>query len=229
MIMVRAETETGVREVVTTYREMISKYRAMQADQAEIEYLDSRWRLLSGDQQLAGVVLNDLLDAQERLADAEYDFAAAEASYNVSMINLNVITGMLLRTERVEFVDGSINSVPSLDIRTMPNAAPPMSSEPNLPPPELIPQEPLHVSQPATQGDVSVAPVAQPATAAPARESATPPVPMSGTGIPLFSRAPRDAAMPVIGSGAPEFKRRQADTGNPFTASGRAASSTEKR
>jgi outer membrane protein len=142
MIDTRAETETAAREVVTTYREMVSKYQAMKADQAEIDYLTSRWRLLAGDQQLAGVVLNDLLDAHERLAEAEYDFAAAEAAYNIALVKLNVVMGILLQTQRVEMIDSSENGVPSIDIHSqpqplnnmpMPTLDPPIWSEPTGP------------------------------------------------------------------------------------------------
>lgn len=124
MIQTRVETETAVREVVTAHREMLSKYHAMQADQIEIEYLTSRWRLLAGDQQLAGVVLNDLLAAQERLAAAEYDFAAAEAAYNVSLVNLNAVTGILLRTQQVQFVDTFVDGVPAIDVQAQPQSQP---------------------------------------------------------------------------------------------------------
>jgi hypothetical protein len=140
MIQVRAETETAVREVVTTYREMISKHRAMQASQIEIDYLTSRWRLLAGDQQLAGVVLNDLLAAHERLADAEYDFAAAEAAYNVSLVSLNVVTGTLLQAARVEISDARLHGVPAINVRAEPAAPAPDYESQSEPVPTVVPE-----------------------------------------------------------------------------------------
>ena len=61
---VRAEVEIAVREVVTCYREVVSRYHAMAANEAEIAYLGERWRLLPGDDLAAGVMLDDLLSAR---------------------------------------------------------------------------------------------------------------------------------------------------------------------
>lgn len=101
MNRIRAEIEIAVREVDTTHREMVSKYYAMQADQAEIDYLAERWRLLPGDQQVAGVMLDDLLAAQQRLADAEYGFANSVVAYNMAIIGLKKATGTLLDYQEV--------------------------------------------------------------------------------------------------------------------------------
>jgi outer membrane protein TolC len=161
MIRVRAETETAVREVVTTYREMLSKYEAMQADQTEIDYLTSRWRLLAGDQQLAGVMLNDLLSAHERLADAEFDFAAAEAAYNVALVNLNVVTGTLLQAQRVEILNASMEGVPMLDVRAEPRSAyRGYQSEPTTTP-TIAPEPVPHVAPTVIEATPPTPPVPQ--------------------------------------------------------------------
>ena len=88
--------EIAVRDVDTAYREMVSKYHAMAAGEAEIAYLTARWRALPGDQQNAGFALDELLSAQERLAQAEFDFATAEAGYNVALIGLCCATGTMV-------------------------------------------------------------------------------------------------------------------------------------
>ena len=177
MIQVRAETEVAVREVTTTYREMVSKYQAMTADQAEIEYLTSRWRLATDDQQLAGVVLNDLLGAQERLAAAEYGFAAAEAAYNVALANLNAVTGTLLQADRVQINSLTLEGVPMTDVTTSqplreiapaieptvaphpsmippqtPIMVPPAESIPPMPSIPMMPQQPLRENQASAGG-----------------------------------------------------------------------------
>ncbi len=61
---VRTEVEIAVREVTTTHQEMYSKSQAMAANDGEVQYLRERWRLLPGDQQVAGIVLHDLLNAR---------------------------------------------------------------------------------------------------------------------------------------------------------------------
>jgi outer membrane protein TolC len=99
---VRAEVEIAVRDVDTAYREMVSKYHAMAAGEAEIAYLTARWRALPGDQQNAGFALDELLSAQERLAQAEFEFAAAEAGYNMALISLCRATGTMVNAQNLE-------------------------------------------------------------------------------------------------------------------------------
>jgi outer membrane protein TolC len=96
---VRLEVETAVREIATTHREMLSHYHAIRGSEAEIEYLDRRWRLLPGDQQVAGIVLDDLLNAQERLGRAEASYAAALAAYNIALVQLKRAVGVLLQLQ----------------------------------------------------------------------------------------------------------------------------------
>ena len=99
---VRAEVEIAVRDVETAYREMVSKYHAMAAGEAEIAYLTARWRALPGDQQTAGFALDELLAAQERLAQAEFDFATAEVGYNVALIGLCRAMGTMVNEQNLD-------------------------------------------------------------------------------------------------------------------------------
>ncbi len=96
---VRAEVEIAVRDVQTAYREIVSKYHSVKAGETEIEYLATRWRELPDDRQSAGFALDELLSAQDRLAQQEFDFATAECAYNVALINLNRAMGTLVNTE----------------------------------------------------------------------------------------------------------------------------------
>jgi outer membrane protein len=118
LLNVRAETEIAAREVTTLHREMLAKRDAIQANAAEIDYLTSRRSLMIGDPQTAGVVLDDLLSAQERRANAEFDFVAAQAAYNVALVNLNRVTGTLLRAERVTISESCRAGVPTLDVHS---------------------------------------------------------------------------------------------------------------
>jgi outer membrane protein TolC len=99
---IRAEVEIAVRDVETSYREMVSKFHAMAAGEAEISYLTSRWRALPGDDQNGGFMLDELLTAQERLAQAEYEFASAEAAYNLALITHSRAIGTLVGTQEID-------------------------------------------------------------------------------------------------------------------------------
>ena len=63
--------EQSVREVETSYGEMASKCDAMLAVADEANYLFDRWKTLPGTDDSAVLLLDNLLDAQQRLADEE--------------------------------------------------------------------------------------------------------------------------------------------------------------
>jgi hypothetical protein len=79
---------------------MQAKYLAMQASAAQLAYLQDRWRLLPGEEQVAGIVLEDVLEAQERLTELDYEFAAAEVGYNQALCNLQWSTGTMLKCQQ---------------------------------------------------------------------------------------------------------------------------------
>ena len=93
---VRLEVDNAVREIQTTYREMACQANAVVGNQAEIAYLKARWEASLDDQRPAGVVLDDLLNAQDRLARAEGLYAAALVAYNSGFASLNRATGTLI-------------------------------------------------------------------------------------------------------------------------------------
>ncbi len=97
------EVEVAVREVRTTYGQIQAKYEAMRAADAEVSYLEARWRAFPGENQSASFLLEDLLNAQERLANEEFGYSLAQLSYIVGLANLNRATGILLRREQVTF------------------------------------------------------------------------------------------------------------------------------
>ncbi len=137
---IRAEVEIAVNDVDAAYREMVSKCHAIIANEAEIEYLNVRWRDLPGDQQNAGFALDELLSAQERLAQAEYDYVVAESSYNVALISLGRATGTLMKAEDICHAlqqERPSNPCPSAPATT--GVAPPPPAEIAPDPPELLP------------------------------------------------------------------------------------------
>ena len=98
----RAEVEVAVREVNTTYGETQSKYAAMTAAAAEVEFMTQRFELLPGDDRAASFLLEDLLTAQERLSAEEFDFVDAQISYAIALADLKRTIGVLLQYEMIE-------------------------------------------------------------------------------------------------------------------------------
>lgn len=96
---IRGEVEIAVREVKTAEREIDGNYRAMEAAQADIHYLEKRWEKLPRADGARGFLLEDLLKAQERLAKAEYELAASQLRYATSLIELKKTTGTLMNVD----------------------------------------------------------------------------------------------------------------------------------
>ena len=96
---VRLEVEIAVREVQTTYREMVANYRAMEAAATEVEYITDRWQLSPDADGSASILLDHLLQAQERLSVAESAYLQAQLSYSLSQMAYRKAIGMLLKAE----------------------------------------------------------------------------------------------------------------------------------
>ncbi|MCA9063169.1 MAG: TolC family protein [Planctomycetaceae bacterium] len=90
------EVEVANREVETSYREMLGRYQAMVAAQTETAYLEDRFRVLPMAEASAILLLEDLLDSFERLADSESAFVDSQVSYSLAIIQLRRATGVLL-------------------------------------------------------------------------------------------------------------------------------------
>lgn len=90
------EVELALREAETSYREMLNRYESMMATGQEMDYLRDRWNLLPGGSSTTQL-LEDLLDAQERLADDEAAFVNAQVNYVLSTASLRRAMGTLLQ------------------------------------------------------------------------------------------------------------------------------------
>lgn len=93
------EVELAVREARTSHTEMLSRFQAMRAAEAESIYLSERWQRLPGDDRTTAELLEDLLDAQQRVATEEYSFETARMNYMLALIEIKRSTGTLLAAE----------------------------------------------------------------------------------------------------------------------------------
>lgn len=96
------EVEVANREVETAYREMLGRFEAMTAAQNETNYLQDRFEVLPMIEDSAILLLENLLDGFERLADEESAFVESQINYALSIINLRRATGVLLRSRHDE-------------------------------------------------------------------------------------------------------------------------------
>lgn len=95
------DVEIAVRETHTSFNEMIAKKQSIDAAAAEVDFLMDRWRHLPDPNESAVLLIEDLLDAQERLADEERSLTAARVSYAMSWVQLRRAMGVLLRIDDV--------------------------------------------------------------------------------------------------------------------------------
>lgn len=99
------EVEVAVRELETSYSEMTSQKRAVEASAAQLNYLQKRWELLPGEDGNGSLMLDNLLTAQERLVLSESALTQAWITYNLAIINHQRATGELLQAQNIAWGD----------------------------------------------------------------------------------------------------------------------------
>lgn len=106
------DVEVAVRETQTSFAEMTVKKQAIAAAEREVAYLEQRWQLLPDPNESAVLLIEDLLDAQERLADEEREFVTAQVGYALSWVQLRKSMGVLLRLDDYQASPDSFTSPP---------------------------------------------------------------------------------------------------------------------
>ena len=91
------EVEVSAREVQTTYQEMLGRFHSMAAAARETSYLVDRWETLPELNDSVTLLLEDMLDSQERLADEESAFVTAQVEYSIAIVRLKQAMGTLFR------------------------------------------------------------------------------------------------------------------------------------
>ncbi|MEM9351490.1 MAG: TolC family protein [Planctomycetota bacterium] len=100
-----AEVEIANREVRIVHQEFIARLAALEATRAEVEYLTERWRMLPGYEQSTSFVLDDLLNAEDRLVEEEQQVVAAQVRQALADAELQRALGTLL-SDQVETAAG---------------------------------------------------------------------------------------------------------------------------
>jgi outer membrane protein TolC len=131
------DVELSVREAETSYREMLSKFQALVAAETESSYLEDRWKVLPGADRGTTLLLEDLLDSQQRLADAEGEFVTSQVAYSIALIRVRRSMGTLLIAQnptQIEVESGSSQPtlVPGEDV------VPPRNEALDLPEPPPV-------------------------------------------------------------------------------------------
>lgn len=96
------EVEVAVREVETSQLELGAKAEAVAAREDQLTYLETRWEKLPREDLAASFMLENILNAQDRLLEAEFEYLQSNVTYNLSLMNLKRATGLLLQHELVD-------------------------------------------------------------------------------------------------------------------------------
>ena len=93
---IHADVEVAVREVDTAFRLLHAKRDALEAAGMNAQSLHRRWETLPGDDRAASLLLQDLLDAQDRVLTQEVSLVQAQTAYVISLTRYKRATGQLL-------------------------------------------------------------------------------------------------------------------------------------
>ncbi len=107
------DVEVAVRETRTAFDEMLAKQQSIDAAEREVAYLQQRWELLPDPNESAVLLIEDLLDAQERLADEERALVRAQVAYALSWVQLRKAMGILLRFDQLGRQELDVPSKPA--------------------------------------------------------------------------------------------------------------------
>lgn len=131
------EVELSVREAETSYREMLSKFQSLVASETESDFLEDRWKLLPGGDRGTTLLLEDLLDAQQREADSEAELVQSQVAYSLAVLRVRRTMGTLIIAQNPTRYEDEEASNNSTDINEVPETATPEV----VTPPELAPTE----------------------------------------------------------------------------------------
>ena len=116
-----AEAQIARRRVISAKETLAAAIEAISAARLEMEQNEGRWEsfaLVEGDiaeGQSPTVVLDRLLDSQERLAAAELVYAQAEMELKVAEVALQRTMGTLLIHRSVSYGQGAIDDTPMVN------------------------------------------------------------------------------------------------------------------
>lgn len=98
LLTVMAEVEQAIEAVKYTYAELQASAQSTLAFDAEVRYLNGRWQNAFVETTQPSLLLDELLNAQNQLIQAENSWARAQAEHMIAFTRLHVATGTLLNS-----------------------------------------------------------------------------------------------------------------------------------
>ncbi len=115
------ELQVSTREVKTAWRDLQGKYLSLEAVEDELSLLRDRRDLELTDGSNGADYIERLLDAQDRMVIAQFDYLQSEVSYNVALVNLDRSTGTLLQAHNIgpERIEEGDDGLPAWRMRPL--------------------------------------------------------------------------------------------------------------
>ena len=116
-----AESQIARRRVASAKETLVAATEAIRAARLDLEQNEGRWEsfaLIEGDiaeGQTPTIVLDQLLDSQTRLVEAEFVYTQAEMELKIAEIALQRTMGTLLTHESVNFSRGCKDNTPAVN------------------------------------------------------------------------------------------------------------------
>ena len=116
-----AESQIARRRVASAKETLVAATEAIRAARLDLEQIEGRWEsfaLIEGDiaeGQTPTIVLDQLLDSQTRLVEAESVHTQAEMELKISEIALQRTMGTLLTHQSVDYSRGDAEGMPTVD------------------------------------------------------------------------------------------------------------------
>jgi outer membrane protein TolC len=98
---VSADVDNAIRDIEAARATAHGQHQAMLASRAELDYLLTRWRMMPGEDRATSLMLDEALDALDRLVAAEGSLAQAQVDYALALIQFKRATGQLFQVQRV--------------------------------------------------------------------------------------------------------------------------------
>jgi outer membrane protein TolC len=117
-----AESQIGFRRVISARETLTAAESAVSAAKVDLNQNHRRWQnfaLIEGDiteGQTPTLVLDQLLDSQQRLADAEFTYSQALIELKVAEVSLKRATGTLLLAEEIQINKVNAGDQPAIEL-----------------------------------------------------------------------------------------------------------------
>ncbi len=102
IIQTRQAIEAALIQVNRASAQRLSKQRLLETAITEESILARRWQLMAGESSGAGLVVETLLDSQQRRADAEREWVTSHTEYRIALVQLERAMGTLLIQEGIQ-------------------------------------------------------------------------------------------------------------------------------